>query len=176
MMLPSYHPATMMLDELLDEQARSRNVHGGVTSIRVLFALLALLVLRVLLVPFAVHTDHPPMLLMLLTTAYAHEQLALRIAGRSQLQTGGGGGGGGGGGAYSGTDSGASGAALGVSSLPEAVEVAQLFVWGSGRGNTADVLHWSEACGAQPNRPPTAAELALPLCPICAGAGLTAEP
>ena len=116
------------------------------------------------------------MLLMLLTTAYAHEQLALRIAGRSQLQTGGGGGGGGGGGAYSGTDSGASGAALGVSSLPEAVEVAQLFVWGSGRGNTADVLHWSEACGAQPNRPPTAAELALPLCPICAGAGLTAEP
>ena len=126
------------------------------------------------------------MLLMLLTTAYAHEQLALRIAGRPQLQAGGGGGGGGGGGAYSGTDSGASGggggasgasgAALGVSSLPEAVEVAQLFVWGSGRGNKAGVLHWSAACGAQPNRPPTAAELALPLCPICAGAGLAAEP
>ena len=123
------------------------------------------------------------MLLTLLTTAYAHEQLALRIAGRIQLQAGGGGGGGG---AYSGTDSGASGggggasgasgAALGVSSLPEAVEVAQLFVWGSGRGNKAGVLHWSAACGAQPNRPPTAAELALPLCPICAGAGLAAEP
>ena len=91
-----------------------------------------------------------------------HEQLALRIAARPQLQAGGGGG--------------ADGATLGVSSLPEAVEVAQLFVWSSGRGNKAGVLHWSPACGAQPNRPPTAAELALPLCPICAGADLAAEP
>ena len=59
-----------------------------------------------------------------------------------------------------------------MSSLPEAVEVARLFVWSSGSGNKAGVLHWSAACGAQPQRPPTAAELALPLCPICAGAGL----
>ena len=54
--------------------------------------------------------------------------------------------------------------------------MARLFVWSSGSGNKAGVLHWSAACGAQPQRPPTAAELALPLCPICAGAGPAAIP
>ena len=104
------------------------------------------------------------------------EQLALHIAERPQRQAAGGGGASGGGGGASGGGGGASGATLGVSSLPEAVEVARLFVWSSGSGNKAGVLHWSAACGAQPQRPPTAAELALPLCPICAGAAPAAIP
>merc|ERR1740117_2826467 len=88
------------------------------------------------------------------------EQLALRIAEPSQLLGG-----------ANGVSGGASGG-LGVSSLPDAVEVARLFVWNSGR--EASVLHWTAACEAQPGRSPTAAELALPLCPICARAGLGA--